>query len=193
MAGETGAWEEFVSRTQPVVARACWAAAWARGERDASVVEDLVQETYTKLVAGAHLAQFVPEHPEALYGFLKVMAGRVAQDYFKGAHAAKRGGQAAALSLGSVEAGTAPDLDERLLLIELEACVAKLASPAEVNRDQLIFHLYYRLGLSAAAIAAIPNLGLTVKGVESFLHRLTAAVRAKVGGGERERAAHGVE
>ena len=191
--GDAGAWEEFVRRTQPVIARACWGAAQAWGVRDATEIEDLVQETYTKLVVGDHLRKFSPEHPEALYGFVKVMAGRVAHDHFKAQRTAKRGGAAAQIPLDELGAGTEGNLDANVLMAELQACVREVASPAEVSRDLLIFQLYYHLGLSAAAIAAIPSLELTVKGVESFLNRLTRAVRKKLAGGERGMAARGVE
>src|SRR6185437_1768431 len=191
--GEAGAWEEFVRRTQPVIARACWGAAHAWGVGSAPEIEDLVQETYTKLVAGDHLRTFVPGHPEALYGFLKVMAGRGAHDHFRSQRTAKRGGGAPKLPLDELGAGAEANLDANVLMTELHACVQAVASTAEVSRDLLIFQLYYHLGLSAAAIAAIPSMGLTVKGVESFLNRLTRAVREKLAGGERGKAASGVD
>src|SRR5437667_159549 len=50
-------------------------------------------------------------------------------------------------------------------------------SVQDLPRSRLIFWLYYRSGLSASAIASIPNIGLTTKGVESALLRLTRLVR----------------
>jgi RNA polymerase sigma-70 factor (ECF subfamily) len=41
----------------------------------------------------------------------------------------------------------------------------------------LIFWLYYQQGMSAKTIASLPAVGLTAKGVESAIFRLTRQVR----------------
>jgi DNA-directed RNA polymerase specialized sigma24 family protein len=193
VAGESGAWEEFVARTQPMVARTCAHAARLRGQRDASQIDDYVQETYTRLLSGGLLARFEPRHPDAVYGLLKLVATRVVQDQGKARAAAKRGRRAPEVSLEVVEPAAPPFRPEdAILLDQIEASVREVSSGHEVDRDLLIFQLYYRLGLSAAAIASIPSLELTVKGVESFLFRLTTHLRLKMAAaGEREKAAYG--
>jgi hypothetical protein len=45
------------------------------------------------------------------------------------------------------------------------------------GRDQTLFWLYYRHGMSASAIASLSTIGLSVKGVESAILRLTRQVR----------------
>ena len=47
-------------------------------------------------------------------------------------------------------------------------------------RDRNVFWLYYREGLTAAEIAAIPAVGLSVKGVESLIHRMGAELRERM-------------
>ncbi|MGN6592122.1 MAG: RNA polymerase sigma factor [Terriglobales bacterium] len=191
--GDAAAWEAFLARTQPVVARACQAAARRWGMADPATVEELVQETYTRLVSGRLLESFEPTHPDAIFGFLKVLATRVAHDRCKAAATGKRGGHTRAVPLEQAEppaSGRRPE--DEILLNQVEALVRAASSGKEVDRDLLVFQLYYRLGLTAAAIAAIPSVGLTVKGVESFLNRLTREVREKLSSGrEREKAAHG--
>jgi RNA polymerase sigma-70 factor (ECF subfamily) len=54
-------------------------------------------------------------------------------------------------------------------------------SATESKRDRTIFWLYYRQGFSAREIAELPGLGLTQKGVESCIHRLTNMLRAESG------------
>jgi RNA polymerase sigma-70 factor, ECF subfamily len=44
----------------------------------------------------------------------------------------------------------------------------------------VIFWLYYRDGLTARAIAQLPGIRLSVKGVESTIHRLTRRVRLRL-------------
>lgn len=41
----------------------------------------------------------------------------------------------------------------------------------------MIFWLYYRDGLTTRAISSLPFVGLSTKGVESTIHRLTRMVR----------------
>jgi DNA-directed RNA polymerase specialized sigma24 family protein len=191
--GDAAAWEAFLARTQPLVARSCQAAARRWGVTDPATTEELVQETYTRLVSGRLLESFEPTHPDAIFGFLKVLAARVAHDRCKAAASGKRGGRTRTVPLEQAEPpalGRSPE--DEILLNQVEAAVRSASSGKEVDRDLLVFQLYYRLGLTAAAIAAIPSLGLTVKGVESFLNRLTRQVREKFSvTGEREKAAHG--
>ena len=76
-----------------------------------------------------------------------------------------------------------PDHDPEDLAVERERRREVLeAARAEVrdDRDFLIFQLYYRAGATAPEIAALPGLGLTTKGVETVLHRLTGRVRWKL-------------
>ena len=48
------------------------------------------------------------------------------------------------------------------------------------DRDCTIFWLYYQQGMSAKDIAALPTMGLSAKGVESAIFRLTRLVREQV-------------
>lgn len=184
--GDASAWEEFVTRTQPTVARACIRAAQCWGEYDPSVVEDLVQESYTRLVAEKLLLDFEPRRAEAVYALLKLVAKRAAHQELKRRRVSKRRGAKADLALDpftlegtASPALTAPSLDDQLMLQQAEAYVAGLTGGEHIDRDLLIFQLHYRLGLSAAAIASIPSVDLSVKGVESVLNRLARLARSK--------------
>ena len=53
----------------------------------------------------------------------------------------------------------------------------EIAPRETVARDRLIFWMYYRQGFTAKAIAAIPSISLTVKGVEGVIQRLTGQLR----------------
>ena len=50
--------------------------------------------------------------------------------------------------------------------------------PLQRNRE--IFWLHYRAGLSARAIADLPEIGLTAKGVESVIMRVTKELRERL-------------
>ena len=71
---------------------------------------------------------------------------------------------------------------ERQRLVQQVAdCLAATVTGAQSERDSRIFWLYYRIGLSATEIAALPTLDLTTKGVESTILRLTRLVRQQLG------------
>jgi RNA polymerase sigma-70 factor (ECF subfamily) len=189
-AGETGAWEEFVRRFNPLIARVALRTSRRWGNFPPSVVEDLVQEIYLKLCAERCrlLRQFNSTHPDAIYGFLKVVATNVVHDYFKTHFAAKRGRPESAEGLDIGEAAeptsapnspTALSLIERTILLrQVDSFLARIVPSADLARSRLIFWLYYRCGLSARAIASLPSSGLTTKGVESVLFRLTQSLSA---------------
>jgi RNA polymerase sigma-70 factor (ECF subfamily) len=64
----------------------------------------------------------------------------------------------------------------------LNLCVAG----ADRDRNSKIFWLYYRAGLSAAAIAALPGIGLSTKGVESLILRITRELRERMSAPEAD-------
>jgi RNA polymerase sigma-70 factor (ECF subfamily) len=187
--GQTSAWEEFIRRFNPLIARVVVRTARRWGELSPSVLDDLVQETYLKLCAQSCrlLRTFESRQPEAIYGYLKVITANVVHDHFKGARAAKRGSGGPTEDIDDVGINLASTLQplvsnqasiERAILFqEIDEHLAKLVPIADLPRSRLIFWLYYRSGLSASAIASLPNIGLTTKGVESSLLRLTRLIR----------------
>jgi hypothetical protein len=58
----------------------------------------------------------------------------------------------------------------------LEFCI----EGRDKDRNRRIFWLYYRAGLSAAAISVLPGIGLSTKGVESLILRMTREVRERM-------------
>jgi RNA polymerase sigma-70 factor (ECF subfamily) len=187
--GETGAWEEFIRRFNPLIARVVVRTARVWGQRMPSVLDDLMQETYLKLCSDdcRLLRTFESRGPDAIYGYLKVVTANVVHDHFKGARAAKRGAGEIAEDIETAEVGAAApsqpsasnqaSMERAILLQEIDRHLARSIPAEDLPRSQLIFWLYYRSGLSASAIASLPNIGLTTKGVESALLRLTRVVR----------------
>ena len=156
------------------------------GENAPGIVDDLIQETYIKLCSDKVriLREFQASHPDSIFGFLKVLATNVANDHFKRLHTGKRGGdviQPLEQSERTAIAGGPGDpasIERALLIHEVDSCLRAQAPPDTRERDCTIFSLYYRQGLTAKEIAALPSINLSVKGVESTLHRLTQLVRS---------------
>ncbi len=189
--GDAAAWEEFIRRFHRLIAGVVLRTAWRWGENSRNVLDDLVQEVYLKLCAGhcRLLAELDLRHPAALLGYLKVITTNVVHDHFKSLHAEKRGAGEAAeeldaldLPAGNQAAGGPVALEREVLLREIDACLCALDSGATQERDRTIFWLHYRQGMSARAIAALPSIGLSIKGVESTLLRLTRLVRSELAG-----------
>ena len=184
--GEAAAWQEFIRRFHRIIAITASRVARRWGETSPQVVDDLVQDTYLKLCADRArvLREFEFEHPDAIFGFLKVVTANVTNDYFKGLHAAKRGGSQTTEVLEDSAPGAGAEgpaglttADRALLLDQVDACLRAETPPETRERDRTIFWLYYRQGMTAKEITGLPAIGLSLKGVESTLHRLIQLVR----------------
>jgi RNA polymerase sigma-70 factor (ECF subfamily) len=157
------------------------------GETAPELIDDLVQDTYLKICANRSriLREFQPGAADTIFGFLKTVAFSVTQDYFRGGLAAKRGAGRRETALDSyVESATAgreglPQVEREILIRQIDARLLAAGEPA-TQRDRQIFWLYYRHGMTTRAIAAIPGIGLTQKGVESAIQRLTNHLRARL-------------
>ena len=69
-------------------------------------------------------------------------------------------------------------MERNLLLLEIDRLLEISGQNATGPRDRTVFWLYYQQGMTAGAIAALPGISLSVKGVESALHRMTALIRS---------------
>jgi len=187
--GAQPAWEEFVRRFQPVIAGTVWRVARRFGSHAAETVDDLVQATFLKICSNQCriLREFHAETPEAIFGLLKTVAFSVAHDHFRISAAAKRGSGKWDVALDqyadSAVSGMRglPAAERELILREIDEQLAAAPEPATRERDRRIFWLYYRHGMTARAIAAIPGIGLAQKGVESVIQRLTRHIRSRMG------------
>jgi RNA polymerase sigma-70 factor, ECF subfamily len=185
------AWAEFVRRFQPLIAKVVLRIAHQWGETSAQTIDDLIQETYLKLCAdrGRLLRTFKPRYEGAIFSYIKVFTANLAHDHFKGLHSQKRGGRNTIRPVSDGELECVPSctiseaslLERKILLGQVDACLRTVAAGAESDRDRKIFWLYYRSGLTAGAIASLPNIELSTKGVESVLLRLTRLVRDSLG------------
>jgi len=184
------AWFEFVRRFQPLIAGVTVRTARQFNESCASVIDDLVQETFLKLCKddARLLRNFRSTHTESIYGFLKVVTANLVLDHFKALNSLKRGrnltGDESELqgTTSSVtrSMGSADVAERQVLLSQIDSCLREFDQTTCSSRDRRIFWLYYRIGLSANAISSLPGIGLTVKGIESSLLRTVRLIREKL-------------
>jgi RNA polymerase sigma-70 factor, ECF subfamily len=183
------AWDEFVSRFRKPISISVIRTAYLWGEAPQQVLDDLVQETYLKLCSNRCrlLLEFAIQHPEAVIAYVKTIAVNVAHDHFKSLHSKKRGSGEISQIADDVDpradtskTGGHEALEREVLLNQINQCLESCSQGPDHDRDCTIFWLYYQQGMSAKDIAALPTIGLSAKGVESAIFRLTRLVREQL-------------
>jgi RNA polymerase sigma-70 factor (ECF subfamily) len=183
------AWQEFVRRFHRLIATVTLRTAGRLGDASRQTVDDLIQETYLKLCADNFriLRTFEQQHPEAFTGYVKVLTANVVRDHFKSLHTQKRGaGQLEQIEEDFVPptaadtAGSPQSIERAVLILELTRHLDLCLAGPDRDRNRRIFWLHYRAGLSARAIAGLPSIRLSAKGVESILMRLTKDLRQRM-------------
>ncbi len=81
----TEAWQELVRRFNTLITVTVWRVASRYGFSRSSIIEDLVQDTYTKICDKNFrlMRAFKSDHANACYGMIKTIARNVAIDYFR--------------------------------------------------------------------------------------------------------------
>jgi RNA polymerase sigma-70 factor (ECF subfamily) len=146
-------WEEFVRRCVPLASLVAVRVSrlWLNAPSPATV-DDIVQEVFLKLCEQERriLKDFEPRGDDSFLGLLRLVSASVANDYFRRIYSAKRGGKVVITPL------------------------------ADGDTQWSFFWLYYRQGFTAEEIAGMSAAGLTAKGVESALRRVTLWLRGEV-------------
>jgi RNA polymerase sigma-70 factor (ECF subfamily) len=182
-------WEEFLRCCRPLTSLVVMRVArmWSSGSSSATI-DDIVQEVFLKLCEQERriLRDFEPRGEDSFFGLLRVVAGSVANDYFRRLYSEKRGGKVVTMALEeetavfpASHAGDTARMQKAVLMAQLDE---KLRSAPGVvsERDRSVFWLYYLQGLTAEEIARISAAGLTAKGVESALRRVAKWLRGQV-------------
>jgi RNA polymerase sigma factor (sigma-70 family) len=193
-AGDAVAWEEFVSRFHQLIAAIVRRTAERWGSKSPALVDDLIQDTYMKLCLNRKrlVNEFMPHHPDSFYGYLKVITANVVNDHFRAQHSHKRGAGHPQVSIDEsgtqaplAKASSEESIQRNILLKEIDEALCRILAESglpedQQKRDRTIFWLRHRNGLTAEAIARLPSIFLSVKGVESVLHKYKCLITARV-------------
>jgi RNA polymerase sigma-70 factor, ECF subfamily len=183
------AWEEFIRRFHRLIATVVMRTAARFGDPSRQTCDDLIQDTYVKLCADDFriLRNFQQQRPDAFIGYVKVVAANVVRDHFKSSYSMKRGsGQVEQLAVDFVplaldgSAGSQKSIERNVLIEEISRYLEDCVPGPDKERNRQIFWLHYRAGFSARAIADLPGIKLTTKGVESIILRITRELRARM-------------
>jgi len=184
--GSEAAWSEFVRRFQRPIALAVLRTARCWDVHSPALLDDLIQETLLRLCADdcRLLRNFVPREPDSIIGYLKVLATNVTHDRLRNEKALKRGGAFRRQDTDSADLdaivppyGGQDAIDRSIRRNEIDRALRSFIPDRLTDRDRTIFWLYFEQGFSAREIGQIASIGLTVKGVESSIHRSTQQVR----------------
>lgn len=187
--GDTGAWDEFVSRYHRLIASVVLHTAGRLGDSSSQTVDDLIQETYLKLCHDNFklLREFSDRHQGAFLGYIKVVTANVVRDHFKSLRALKRGSDKVrdtpeyfAPAANEDTAGGAKHIEREVLIHDIQRCLDLCVLGPQKERNCRIFWLHYRAGLTAEAIAALPGMGLRLEGVQTIISRITRDLRKRL-------------
>lgn len=181
-------WREFIRRTQPLIANVIINTVRRWKQPAPSLVDDLIQDTHTKLFDNDKkaLRAIKNEYENTIFGYLKVVASNVVRDHFR-----KPGNKADEVEVSDAVLPPGPDERERREFLDkkeqVKKMLAKLSSSETYERDVAIFWLFYEQGYTAKEISLMPHLKLTVKGVEAVVLRLNRYLRGELGNEDPEK------
>lgn len=188
---EESEWVRFVREVSPVVALAARRIGASWGDPSPNTVSEIVQEVFLKLCEDNRriLREFEDRGHDSFLKLLRMITASVGTDHFRRLRAEKRGGRSLTVSLDEslpgrdfTDKNAISALEWPTLMGQLDKLLRQYADIVTA-RDRSLFWLYYRQGLTAEAISRMPNVGLTAKGVESALLRMTRLLRERISGG----------
>jgi len=176
----------------PVVALAARRVSAVWGDPSHGTISEIMQEVFLKLCEDDRriLREFEDRGNDSFLKLLRMITASVGTDHFRRSRAEKRGGRSNSVPLETHVSADSVFDDKATEAVEWPSLIAQLDGllmlyPKTVSRrDRNLFWLYYRQGLTADAISRIPAIGLTAKGVESALQRLTRLLRETIVNGK---------
>lgn len=186
-ASNDAAWLEFYRRFNRDMTAVVAAIAAAHNERSMQLYDEIMQEIYVRICRDEcrYLRYFRARSEREALTLLRDVAAKTARNYFRDARRKKRfgGTQVYAEELDSLEPALlqkteAEDIDQRILVQDLLTRLRyMLRSSRFAIRDELVFRLRFQEGLTVKEIAAIPDVGLSTRGVEGSIRRSVFRLR----------------
>jgi RNA polymerase sigma-70 factor (ECF subfamily) len=175
---DNSVWENLLDQQRLLLARIVLRVARRFGVTQFDEIDDAMQEACLKMSGAARQGTVPDQEDGALEAYLKAMMANTAHDYFRKRRAKRR--DSFATTPIDVEGGRQLIGSDQSML-ESGVFLAQIEKFVEGDsRDRDVFCLYYQQGWTAKEIASLPSVGLSVKGVESLVFRLTTAIRRRI-------------
>lgn len=172
-------WQELLDRVYPVLLRIARNVAHNSGLDRPEDIDDLVQEICLKISHPSSLRAIrLPSDDKQADRYFHATAANAARDALKTRFACKRG-EHVTISMEDhltelADSIAAPAIERDILFRQIDELLEAATG------ERAIFWLYFREGLTSKEIASIPAVGLTSKGVESALQRMTTSLRNRL-------------
>lgn len=175
-------WQEFIRRFNRLIASVVIRCCHEWGDARPEVIEDLIQQTYLKLCANGYsvLRRYQPRHENSFLGYLKVVTANVAYDHFRKDHPVDEKTDELKETVGPAPVNRGTSTEDEIFFNQVDKLLRLRGNGPQDEKERAIFWLYYRHGMTSKAIASIPAMNLTIKGVESCIFRLTVYVKQAV-------------
>lgn len=178
------AWKEFVSRVNKPIALTIMRVFLRvlRVKPSLSLVQDLAQETYVKLLRHGcrRLRDFAIKHSDdgAILAYIRKTAANATHDCIR------RYPPVPTIDIDPETEQKADKSQERtayrVFLNEIDGHLKHCLTGPDRKRDRMIFWLYFLQGMSCKEIASLPTIGLTDKGVGAVIERLKKCLRERI-------------
>ena len=181
------AWETLIGRLTPWVAQtaACCASNGHVASRE--TIEDLTQDALLKLCRDnfSILREVIDKPDNVVEAFVKVTVGNLIRDEFRKERSLRRRPTAGFISAADlhghfIDERPAAAIERDVLIREIDEILKRNLTGPHASRDRRVFWLFFRHEMTAKAIAAVPGIGLSDKGVESALLRLKILVKEEL-------------
>lgn len=178
--GNVRAWLELIAEIQPVIANTAIKTIRHFGTPYTDVVDDLIQETFVRILEKNALAAFRSETSGSIFGYVQKITSSVVCDHYRASNARKRGGDLRLVALdGGTPGQSGGKIEQQVLIGQVMDILKKIAPLA---RDQAIYQYHHFQGMTAKEIASIPIIGLSTDGVESVIHRIKKEIQKEIAG-----------
>ena|ERR1051326_2256524 len=171
-AGRLDVLDEIVRRLQPLVAGIVSRALRSRGAGNVEMVKDLTQDAFLKIFSPKFKLRerALGRSDGEIRELIRVTTGNLVLD-------AIRKFRPLVPIDETPEVARDDHVEQKVLLHEVDTALKEIVVPPHADRDYRIFWFYHRDQMTAQQISLLPGMGLTVKGVESVIFRLTARVK----------------
>lgn len=182
LTGEDDAWKEFKARYGQIISLAVLRTARRYKDTAKQLLQDRVGDVYLKLCNNhyAILRNFEFRTDGEFFGFLKKISINVVHDHFRPNPPGREMGFEDVYGPENDPPIPVPDgrecIERNVLIKEIERKSFEITGP-DGERDRTIFWLHHRQGFTAEEIAAFYSGQLSVKGVESAIHRIRKALQ----------------
>ncbi len=184
MSTDPSAWDQFIKTFTPVVSATARRVLAGSGMFTSEIHQDRIQDVFLKVWDNdREVCKQMDGGAESFpFGYLQKVTRNLVRDFIRSECAKKRGSGYVPAGLDELQAatpggsmGSPEDIESQVMRAERTAILEKEGfSQIQIK----IFWRYYgESGDSAKDIAEEPGSELTVKGVESLLHRMSQALR----------------